>query len=402
VNAGGAARLRAFVARLRGLLRADPRDDEFDAELREHLQLLVESFLAQGLSREAADAAARRQFGNTTLLREERRELLTLPRVEALWHDVRYALRALAKSRGFAAVSIATLGLGIGATTAIFSVIDNVLLAPFPYQGAKRMVFPRIYDAKGEPVRQGYTAAEYLEFAEGNHVFDGITAASGDLVLYTHGARTDYLFGARVTPGTFEFFGLPALVGRVLQASDYEPGAPPVFVMRHKTWQERFGGDPKVLNTVFALNGVPRTLVGIMPPRFGWYQADVLVPEKPTRETRPGLAEAEPSWFLLGRLAPGVSIDQAQADLSVIAQRLAKVHPERYPRDFTVQARTLGDSVVGRIERTLYTVLAAVALLLLIACSNVANLTLHGPRRERRSSPCALRWEPAARGSCGC
>ena len=367
------SRLRAFAARLRGLLRGDARDDELDAEIGEHLRLLAERFMAQGLSREQAEAAARRQFGSTIRLREHRFELQTLPRIDALWQDLRYALRTLLKNRGFTAVSIATLGLGIGATTAIFSVIDNVLLAPFPYQGAERMVFPRIHNAQDQrPLRQGYAPSEVLEFAESNRVFDGITAAYGDLVLYKHGAGTDYLGGARVTPGTFEFFGMPALHGRVLQPGDYEPGAPPVFVMRHKTWQERFGGDPKVLNGTFVLNGTPRTLVGIMPPRFGWYEADVLIPATLTRDA----ADSQPYWFVLGRLKPGVSVEQAAADLTVIAKRLAKVHPESYPQHFTVQARTLGSSVVGRIEATLYTVLAAVGLLLLIACSNVANLTL--------------------------
>ena len=195
------------------------------------------------------------------------------------------------ESRAFAAVSIATLGLGIGAATAIFSVIYNVLLAPFPYRDADRMVFPRIYDTQQGPEigRQGYSAAEVLEFVENNHVFDATTAAHRRARCCTGiGTGTESLYGARVTPGTFEFFGLPALHGRVLQPSDYEPGAPPVFVMRHKAWIERFGGDLSILNTTLMLNGTPRTLVGIMPPRFGWYGADVFIPEKLTRDAKGG------------------------------------------------------------------------------------------------------------------
>ena len=162
----------------------------------------------------------------------------TLPSIEAWWHDLRYALRTLWRSPGFAVVSIVTLGLGIAAATAIFSVIYNVLLAPFPYRDADRMVFPRIYDTQQGPEigRQGYSAAEVLEFVESNHVFDATTAAHGELVLYRHRDGNRVVRGARVTPGTFEFFGLPALHGRALQPSDYEPGAPPVFVMRHKAW----------------------------------------------------------------------------------------------------------------------------------------------------------------------
>ena len=192
-----------------------------------------------------------------------------------------------------------------------------------------------------------------------------------------------------MTPGTFEFFGMPALRGRVLQPADYEPGAPPVFVMRYKTWMTRFDGDPNILNKVFDLNNTPRTLVGIMPPRFGWYEADVLTPEKLTRDTKPTFAGFSASWFFLGRLKPGVTTQQAEADMTVLFSGLAKIRPQDYPTHFTVRAKKLGDTVVGRFEATLYTVLAAVGLLLLIGCGNVANLML--ARATAREKEFALR-----------
>jgi predicted permease len=388
-------RVRALVAKLRGLLSGEMQQDEFDDEVREHLRMLTQSFAAQGMSPEDAARAARLKFGNTTLLKEDRRELQSLTGVEALWLDFRYALRTLSKNRAFTAVSIATLALGIGAATAIFSVIDNVLLAPFPYKGAERMVFPRIQGAQqsGQQGRQGYTANEALELASSNHVFDGTTAAKEDLVLYKHGEGTDELYGAHLTPGTFEFFGMPALHGRVLEASDYEPGAPPVFVLRYKTWKETFNGDFSVLNQSFVLNGVARTLVGIMPPRFAWYDSDVYIPEKLTPEA--GTGSAGPNWFLVGRLKPGVSTEQAQADLQVIANHLARVYPKDYPAQFTVQLKLLGDSVFNYFQTTLYTVLGAVGLLLLIACSNVANLML--ARATTREKEIALRSALGAR-----
>jgi predicted permease len=350
---------------------------------------LIDRFVAQGLSREEAVLAARRQFGNTTVLHEDRRDLQTFRSIDAWQHDLRYALRALWRSPGFAMASVVTLGLGIGAATAIYSVIHNVMLAPFPYRDANRMVFPRIYDARQGPAvgRQGYAAAEVLEFVEHSRVFEATTAALGEGgVLYRHRSGTEALNGAHVTPGTFEFFGLPALHGRVLQPGDYEPGAPPVFVMSHRSWMERFGGDPSILNTTLALNGTPRTLVGIMPPRFGWYGSDVYFPATLTR----GMG-GNPYWFLLGRLKPGVSTQQAEAELTVIAHRLArmKLHPQEFPKDLRVHVGRLGETVVGRIKPTLYTVLAAVALLLLIACSNVANLML--ARATVRAKEFALR-----------
>jgi putative ABC transport system permease protein len=380
---------RVLAAKLRGLWSARQHDHEFDDEIREHLELLADRFMAQGMSGEQALRAARHQFGNTTLLHEDRRGLQTLTSIEALWLDLCYAIRTLGKNRAFAAVSIATLALGIGAATAIFSVIDTVLLAPFPYQRAGRLVFPRILGAQQgqDDGRQGYTPSEVLEFAENNRVFDGTIATEEELVLYKHGEGTDQLDGAHVTPGTFEFFGVPALHGRVLRRADYETGASPVFVLRYKTWKQRFNGDLSILNKTFVLNGTPRTLIGIMPPRFGWYDADVYLPEKLTRAAEAG--PADPDWFFVGRLKTGVSSQQAQADLTVIAKRMATIKPQDYPAQFSVQIRHLGDSVIGRFHATLYTVLAAVGLLLLIASSNVANLML--ARATTREKEFALR-----------
>ena len=263
---------------------------------------------------------------HATSLAEDRREFDTLTSLEALWLDLRHALRVLWKGRAFAAVSIATLGLGIGAATAIFSVIDNVLLSPFPYKDAGHMVFPRILspqESEGEGW-QSYTALEAREFAENNHVFDRTMANAEESFLLKHGEGREEFYGVRVTPGTFEFFGMPALHGRALEQGDYEPGAPPVFVMRYKTWKTRFNGDLSILNQTFVLNGTARTLIGIMPPRFGWFEAEVLIPEKLTEEAVAGSTDS-PDWFFLGHLKPGVSVRQAEADLTIIANRLAKI-----------------------------------------------------------------------------
>ena len=199
--------MRAFAAKLGGFLRGAQSDDEVEDEIQEHLRLLDREI------RGAGHVEGRGGHGSATAVRQyhlaarDRRALQTLLSIEAFWHELRYALRTLRKSPGFAAVSIATLGLGIGAATAIFSVIHNVLLSPFPYRDADRMVFPRIYDTKQGPEigRQGYSGAEVLEFAENNHVFDAMTAALGELVLYRHRTGTEPLGGALVTPGTFEF-----------------------------------------------------------------------------------------------------------------------------------------------------------------------------------------------------
>jgi putative ABC transport system permease protein len=300
--------------------------------------------------------------------------------MEALGHDIRYALRTVRNAPAFAIIAVVTLALGIGASTAIFSVMENILMEPFPYVDAPRYMSVLIHDSeRNDPGgRASYIGPEFLDYIEQNHVFDHVIGTESLDVLYRSGEGTQFLRGNYVTPGTFEFFGMPALLGRVMQPADYEPGAPPVFVLRYKTWVKQFGADPNILNKTFLLNDTPRTLIGIMPPRFGWFDADLWIPEKPNRAdaNRTYAGAFKRYWYLLGHLKHGVSMQQAEADLTVVSHHLAGVYPDIYPKHFSIQVQSLTDQVVGQFRTTLYIILSAVGLLLLIGCGNVANLLL--------------------------
>jgi putative ABC transport system permease protein len=294
------------------------------------------------------------------------------------WRDLRFAVRGLNRDWRFTALAVLALALGIGATTAIFSIIDNVLLDPFPYADSQHVVQFQIHDtSRSEPGgRQSLLIPEYLDYQAQNHVFDRMIANGDTDILYTNGEGTERFKGTRVTPGTFEFLGMPALLGRAFGPDDYKPGAPPVFALRYKVWVSRFNADPKILNRVFVLNGMARTLVGIMPPRFGWSDSDLWIPASLARTAAAATGRFADYYWPVGHLKPGVTMDQAQADLNVIAHRLAKAYPNEYPKQFTVIVQTLADTVVGQFRVLLFIVMGAVGMLLLIACTNVANLLL--------------------------
>ncbi|MBO0858937.1 MAG: ABC transporter permease [Chloracidobacterium sp.] len=374
--------------RLLPLLRRRRYERDMEAEMRFHLEMQIEQNLASGMASEEAHYAARRQFGNQTWLKEVSREMWSLTSIEMMIQDLRYGARMLAKNPGFTSLAVLTLALGIGSTTTIFSAIQNILLDPFPYKDASRVVTIQIHDtSESRPGgRSQFQAREFLDYQEQSRVFEDVIGITLDDMLYDNGAGMEQFLGGYVTPNAFSFLGVAAELGRGVTPDDARPGAPPVFVMAHKLWVKRFNQDPSILGKTFTLNGEPKTLVGIMPPRFIFYDADVWI----ARAVDRGDPRANRDyWLFLAKLKPGSGFQQAQADIELIARRLAQVYPDNYPKNFSVQIIRWVDSLVGQFRKALYTIAAAVGLLLLIACGNVANMLL--ARATAREKEMAIR-----------
>lgn len=314
-------------------------------------------------------------------MNEARRRMRLSIWLEDARRDLQYALRTFGRMPGFTLVAVLTLALGIGSVTVIYSVIHDLLIDPLPYTGSDRFVNVLVHDTAAGGSRNVLPASEFLDYQEQSDVFEDVIGTRGEGMLLATPERAEILNAVRVTPNFFDVMGLSPLMGRTVGPDDARPGAPPVAVLRHRAWVSYFGGDPAILGRTVRLNGEPRTIVGVMPPRFTWHAADIWIPAAVDRAA-PDVVSARRNFQ--ARLKRGVTLQQAEAQLNLIAERRAQAHPEEYPRTFHVQVVNVIASVVGDFRGVLFTAMAAVALLMLIACCNVANMLLaRATARER-------------------
>jgi len=299
---------------------------------------------------------------------------------ESFAQDLRFGLRTLRRNRGFAAVAAFTLALGIGAATLVFSVTDSLLLHVFPYRDASRLTYFYIHETRqgGYSGQMSPSVTQFIDVRQGLHTFEEIAGFWNRSLLYDNGQGSQEIPTAAVTTNVFPLLGVDPLAGRVFTAEDERPSAPPVCVIEYQFWQEQLHGDPRAVGSSLKLEGQPRTIIGIMPPRFQFLGVPVWLPYSVNAGAR-GYVQ------MIGRLRSGIALEAATADLTAAYDRLKQTYPADFPdKRFTVSLRTLTDASIGDFRRILYTLAAAAAILLLIACSNVANLLLvRATRRER-------------------
>jgi predicted permease len=356
--------------RFRSLFRKRQVEQELSEELRFHLENLTQEKIAQGMTREEARYAALRELGGAEQIKEECRDMRRVNYVESLLQDLRFGLRQLRRNPGFTLVAVITLALGIGATTAIFSVVNAALLHPLPFQGADRLVtqwgtIPH-FNYTG-PI--GTCPRDYTEWRDQNRAFEQIAAFSGQTSNLTGAGEPVRLTGAQVTASLFPALGVTPTLGRTFLPNEDRPGNEHEVILSDKLWRSRFRSDQAIAGKSIKLDGQFYTVIGVMPTGFDFPdRAEFWTPVALTNDC------SNTTLLLVARLRPGVSLPQARSEASIIAKRLSQEHGGGGNIQTTLVS--LAQAMGYGFRRELLILLGAVGLLLLIACANVANLLL--------------------------
>jgi predicted permease len=373
-------RLRAWGARLLGSLRRGRREQELAAEIESHLEMHVEDNIRAGMAPEDARRSAILKLGGIEQTKEIYRERRGLPVLETLVRDVVFGARVLRRNPAFTTVAVLTLALGIGANTAILSIVNAVLLRPLPFPASERLVMIWATDQERGVTEDVASYPDFEEWRTSARSFVGMAAFTTRSVALAGDEQAELLPAFQASPGAFEVFGVQPALGRTFRTGEEEPGAARVVILSDGLWKRRFGGRTDILGQTIRANDEVHTVVGVMPPGFR------ISPDEQEQLYTPLARDPSRNHGFLrvvARLQPGASVESAQAEMTAVARRIAEQFPKTN-RGVGTNLMPLIDALVGKIRTGLLIFLGVVALVLLIACSNVANLLLaRGASRQK-------------------
>jgi putative ABC transport system permease protein len=380
-----------FFHRLRSLLRRQTVESEMDEELRFHLEREIEKFVNSGLTREEATRRAQLAFGGYEQSKEEYRDSRGVNFIETLARDVRYGLRTLAENPGFSIVAILTLALGIGANTAIFSVIDSVLLRPLPYTDPNSLVMVWENNSQHPNPHNTVSPPDYLDWNSRNTVFSGMAGLFDQHVNLTGNGLPQEVVLQDVSANFFSVLGVNPILGTGFTDENNKPGHDNVVVLSFGFWKEHYGSDRSIAGKTILINGHPLTVVGVAPEAFDWFIKDGSLTGSKPQMWSPWII---PDAFhdrknvgrfmtVVARMKPGITVAQAQAQMKNIAKQIEKEYPD-FNAYWGVNIVPLREQISGDLRPALLVLFAAVGFVLLIACANVSSLLLaRAAARER-------------------
>ncbi|MEO8662288.1 MAG: ABC transporter permease [Bryobacteraceae bacterium] len=366
----------------RWFMRRGKSEQELDSELQFHIECETEVNMRRGMSPEAARRAALVSLGGVEQTKEECRESRQGHTVETVLLDIRYGLRVLRKNPGFSLAAIGILALGIGANTAMFSVVYGVLLRPLPYADGGQLVVLHQKAKKANVADIPFSVKEIQDYRTQSHTLAAVVEHHSMSFLLLTKDNAERVQTAVVSANFFDVLGVRPLLGRTFVASDETHASDAVLILSYDYWMTRHGGDPHIVGQVFQMNNRPHTVIGVLPsiPQYP-VESDVYMPTSqcPTRSSERFMANRQARMMtVFGRLKPDVTVQQAQADLDLVSSNIEVAYPDVYPKSYgyAIGAAPLRDDLTRRARTTFLVLLAAAGLVLLIACANVANLML--------------------------